>query len=433
MTDDTKLTRIVRIGRVKFAAPDANARIFEGTASTSRIDRVGDVLEPLGAEWELPVPLLLDHDSTQQVGKVKLLRAGQRGIRFTAEVSRIDADGRAKELTDFAWQLVRSGLRGAVSVGFRGLDSEPLRNGGRRFTKWELLELSLVSIPAQPDAKIDGVSQAKSSPIVVPEAIRPRARKVKLDDKDHAAARKASPSVFRRSELKKIERRLREIEKAKVHILKMDALAGPDPVRINANTATLKALEREREALVSRQIGIRAGIIDPAVEAAPDAPQTTAAPARKPAAWDVKNLPAPSVPDSISGMSQDARMAELVARCEHHADRLSKLLSDSGVGPDDTVRFADVAIMVGNALGAADWAFLRCAELERRMAAVEATGIRYLGVYQRATEYRKGDVVTFAGSAWVAIKAVTEGTVPGGDTAAWQLAVRAGKDGKDAR
>jgi hypothetical protein len=68
--------------------------------------------------------------------------------------------------------------------------------------------------------------------------------------------------------------------------------------------------------------------------------------------------------------------------------------------------------------------------LEARLAAVEASGIRYCGVWQRANLYRKGSVVTEQGGAWVAL-VDNEGIRPGeGGTDAWQLMVRAGRDGR---
>jgi hypothetical protein len=68
---------------------------------------------------------------------------------------------------------------------------------------------------------------------------------------------------------------------------------------------------------------------------------------------------------------------------------------------------------------------------EGRLAAVENRGIKYCGVFQRAQTYRKGDVVTDAGSAWVALREV-ENEKPG-DGASWQLMVKAGRDAKDVR
>ncbi|WP_332716666.1 hypothetical protein [Pelagibacterium mangrovi] len=70
------------------------------------------------------------------------------------------------------------------------------------------------------------------------------------------------------------------------------------------------------------------------------------------------------------------------------------------------------------------------AAVEERLAAIEASGIKYSGTWQRAAEYSRGTVVTDGGSSWVALRAST-GERPGTVPEAWQLMVKAGKDGRD--
>jgi hypothetical protein len=65
--------------------------------------------------------------------------------------------------------------------------------------------------------------------------------------------------------------------------------------------------------------------------------------------------------------------------------------------------------------------------LSARIEALEESGIRYQGVFQRATSYARGDTVTHAGSLWVALKTVPVGNAPGSDSAYWQLAAKRGK------
>ncbi|MGR9156040.1 transposase [Rhizobium leguminosarum] len=60
--------------------------------------------------------------------------------------------------------------------------------------------------------------------------------------------------------------------------------------------------------------------------------------------------------------------------------------------------------------------------LSARIAELEGGGVRYSGCYQRALEYRKGSVVTFASSMWIALDDVPVGVQPGSNTAFWQLA-----------
>lgn len=60
--------------------------------------------------------------------------------------------------------------------------------------------------------------------------------------------------------------------------------------------------------------------------------------------------------------------------------------------------------------------------LSARIAELEAGGVRYSGCYQRALEYRRGSVVTFASSMWIALDDVPAGGQPGSNGALWQLA-----------
>jgi HK97 family phage major capsid protein len=131
-------------------------RVIEGIASTPRADRLGDVVVSEGATFALPMPLLLDHKHDKQVGHVEYAKPTKDGIPFRARIAKIAEPGEAKSLVDHAWQLVRHRLRAAVSIGFRPLEDgvELLKTGGLQFNRWEWLELSLVSVPAQSDAVI---------------------------------------------------------------------------------------------------------------------------------------------------------------------------------------------------------------------------------------------------------------------------------------
>jgi hypothetical protein len=70
--------------------------------------------------------------------------------------------------------------------------------------------------------------------------------------------------------------------------------------------------------------------------------------------------------------------------------------------------------------------------LGERIAAVEESGTRYSGVYQRANGYRRGEWVGYDGSGWVALSDVQPLEQPGASPK-WQLVIRAGRDGRDAQ
>lgn len=143
-------------------------RIIEGIASTPRTDRQSDIVESLGAAYELPIPFLLDHDHLSAVGEVEMALVTATGIKFRARIKKIAEPGPVKDLCDKAWALLKSGLRKFVSIGFRPLDAEPMANGGLRFLSWEWLELSACAVPANPDARITGLKAAGHTVVKLP-------------------------------------------------------------------------------------------------------------------------------------------------------------------------------------------------------------------------------------------------------------------------
>src|SRR6516164_2635301 len=56
--------------RLQIKAIREDARIITGLATTPTPDRTGDVVEPTGALFELPLPLLWQHDAKQPIGSV---------------------------------------------------------------------------------------------------------------------------------------------------------------------------------------------------------------------------------------------------------------------------------------------------------------------------------------------------------------------------
>ena len=63
----------------------------------------------------------------------------------------------ADRLTE-AWQSVKAGLVRGLSIGFSGLEQAQIKDSfSLHFLKWEWLELSLVTIPANSEATIQAV------------------------------------------------------------------------------------------------------------------------------------------------------------------------------------------------------------------------------------------------------------------------------------
>jgi HK97 family phage major capsid protein/HK97 family phage prohead protease len=154
---------------------DVERREFSGMATTPSPDRVGDIVEPKGVQFRNPLSLLLYHDSRLPVGEVKFGKATDAGIPFTASIPDVTEHGTLRDRVNEAWQSVKYGLIKGVSIGFRALDDgiEVLKTGGYRFTKTEVMELSLVSIPANSEATILSVKQFDTSPADAGGTVRP--------------------------------------------------------------------------------------------------------------------------------------------------------------------------------------------------------------------------------------------------------------------
>src|SRR5215475_10078588 len=64
----TTLNRCYALFQIK--SLDEEQRIIGGMATTPAPDRLNDVVEPRGAQFNLPIPLLWQHDSHQPIGHV---------------------------------------------------------------------------------------------------------------------------------------------------------------------------------------------------------------------------------------------------------------------------------------------------------------------------------------------------------------------------
>jgi HK97 family phage prohead protease/HK97 family phage major capsid protein len=123
--------------------------------SDASVDRYGDVIEPSG--WLLdsfrsnPIALF-NHSPNQPIGRWRNIRVEDERLVADFEPAAKGTSQRADEIIS----LIEQDILRATSVGFLGVESEPLdpkRPGaGRRYTRQELLETSIVSIPANPAA-----------------------------------------------------------------------------------------------------------------------------------------------------------------------------------------------------------------------------------------------------------------------------------------
>lgn len=192
---------------IEIKSTDEDRRIIEGVATTPTPDRSQDIVRPMGAKFSLPLPFLWQHRHDEPIGHVIDADPKPSGIKFKAQIQKTDEPGKLKDRLDEAWLSLKLKLVRATSIGFRPLKYSFIENGGIDFEEWDWLELSGVTIPANPDAAITAVKQfdrifreAQGIPdleILPPEAPAPsgKTRVVKLDD---PARVRAKPFVINR-------------------------------------------------------------------------------------------------------------------------------------------------------------------------------------------------------------------------------------------
>ncbi len=144
------------------ALPPARIRpdgLFEGYASLFRIADLGkDIVEPGAFRESLVrrglagVKLLWQHDPAEPLGRWLNLIEDTRGLFVRGQLSL--AVARAREIH----ALMREGAVDGLSIGFRPekARTEP-RTGYRRLERVDLWEISLVTFPMLPQARVSAV------------------------------------------------------------------------------------------------------------------------------------------------------------------------------------------------------------------------------------------------------------------------------------
>jgi HK97 family phage prohead protease len=154
---------------------DEDARIITGMATTPMPDRLQDVVEPDGAQFKLPLPLLWQHDSREPIGHVTRAKVTKAGIEIVAKIARIAEPGRLKDRLDEAWQTLKIGLVSGLSIGFKAIERSFIEEtDGIRFIKWDWLELSAVTIPANSEATIATVKSIDTAQRAASGQTKPR-------------------------------------------------------------------------------------------------------------------------------------------------------------------------------------------------------------------------------------------------------------------
>jgi hypothetical protein len=128
---------------------------FAGYAAVfDRVDRGGDIVRAGAFAGALKrgaaVPLLWQHQAGRPIGRVEYLREDRRGLRVIGRV----VDARAAG-------LLEAGAVSGLSFGYRVREAKGAPSTGsglRELIDLELVEVSLVTFPMQPKARVHAVT-----------------------------------------------------------------------------------------------------------------------------------------------------------------------------------------------------------------------------------------------------------------------------------
>ena len=120
--------------------------MIRGMASTNDFDRAGDTISPDAwakgglRNFENNPIILFNHDYNKPIGRATGLKVTPNGLELEAKISKSAPEG--------VCELVKDGVLGAFSVGFRVKDADYLsETDGYKIKDAELFEVSVVSVP----------------------------------------------------------------------------------------------------------------------------------------------------------------------------------------------------------------------------------------------------------------------------------------------
>lgn len=146
---------------IKAADMADGKRRFSGIATTPTPDRTGDIVEPEGVQFQLPIPLLWQHNSGAPIGWITSAKVTAKGIEVEGEIHVETEPGKLKDRLDEAWQSLKGKLVRGLSIGFKPLESARIGDTrSYRYLKWLWLELSAVTIPMNGECSITAIKSA---------------------------------------------------------------------------------------------------------------------------------------------------------------------------------------------------------------------------------------------------------------------------------
>lgn len=150
-----------RIGMAPLEVKAGSDGVFEGYAAVfDAPDLNGDVVAPgafaasLARRGPVGVRLLYQHLAAEPLGAWRRLEEDSRGLFCVGAL--ILENARAREV----WSLLEAGAVDGLSIGFETIRAASTPGGGRRLMEIDLWEVSLVTFPMAPQARVTRVGAA---------------------------------------------------------------------------------------------------------------------------------------------------------------------------------------------------------------------------------------------------------------------------------
>lgn len=215
-------------------ANESNSVKIVGYANTTTKDRHGDVIIP--DAWKqggvmnyLKNPILLAyHDHSKPVGRVTELTVDDKGLRVTAEVFKAAQD---------VYEFVKEGVLKAFSIGAAIKDADYNRETDIFVIKdLELLEISIVSVPANQDSLFSLAKGFDSSDF---EEFKKQFLPTENEAKGNSEPNGENKGKSKIMEKEELEQLLKGVAQATADAIKTAIPAPAAPVKVEDNTQKL--------------------------------------------------------------------------------------------------------------------------------------------------------------------------------------------------
>lgn len=320
----------------------SNGDGLEFVLSDATVDRYGDIVDPSGwmlANFRKNPIALFGHSGGFPIGTWSNIRV--EGEKLIGRLN-LAAKGTSARLDEII-SLVEQGILRAVSVGFRPLKSEPIDAekpwGAQRYIKQELLETSLVSVPANPAALALAKSLNLSQEIMdLAFGVNADTRRRDMTTGEHAENDTSNPPIEKRNKdmtTKTLSQRIEDANAAllakKDKLVELTSSDAPDVDAIEELTSQVETEERGVAALKAAEAKIGINAVSPGSPSAP-------AVARRPLGFPQRE---------VSGIDLLVRRA-VVHSCSLYGGKpIDKVLDERYPGHEATAVIAKTAAPLG--------------------------------------------------------------------------------------